>query len=91
MLKLCHILYVPDVSYGTLPDMEVAEDSNSTCNEECEYPLSEEELGSDSGNISDDFFGSQKSQNSYSAVTENSMSPSCSSSLSQIVSIVPPN
>lgn len=71
--------------------MEVAEDSNSICNEECEYPLSEEELDSDPGNISDDSFGYQKSQNSYSAVTENSTSPNCSSSLSQIVSIVPPN
>lgn len=91
MLKLHHILYVPDVSYGTLSDMEVAEDSNGICNEECEYPLSEEELDSDSGNTSDDFFAYQKSQNSYSAVTENSASPSCSSSLSQIVSIVPPN
>ncbi|PNF19064.1 hypothetical protein B7P43_G11299, partial [Cryptotermes secundus] len=73
-----------EVSYGTLPDMEVAEDSNSICNEECVYPLTEEELDSDPGNISNDSFGYQKSQNSYSAVTENSTSPSCSSSLSQI-------
>ncbi|XP_033610501.1 uncharacterized protein LOC111872212 isoform X3 [Cryptotermes secundus] len=76
-----------EVSYGTLPDMEVAEDSNSICNEECVYPLTEEELDSDPGNISNDSFGYQKSQNSYSAVTENSTSPSCSSSLSQIVKL----
>jgi hypothetical protein len=82
------ILYVPDVFYGTLPDIEVAENSKDICNEKCEYPLSEKEIDSDSGNTSDDSVGYQKSLNSYSAVTENSMSPSCSSSLSQVVSIV---
>jgi hypothetical protein len=91
MLKLHHILYVADVSYGTLPDIEMAEDSNGICNEECEYSLSEERLDSDSGNSSDDSFGYQKSKNYYPAVTENSTSPSCSSNLSRVVSMVSPN
>jgi hypothetical protein len=84
-LKSHHSLYVPDVSCEISSDVEVAENSNSICNEECGYPLSEKELESDSGNTSDDSIGSQKSQNSCPAVTEDA---SCSTSFSQDVSVV---
>jgi hypothetical protein len=62
-------LYVTDILYGAVPDADVSENSNSTYNEEPEYQLSEEEIESDSGNVSDGSVGFQKSQHSYSAVT----------------------
>jgi hypothetical protein len=81
-------LYVADTLYRTVPDTEVSENSNSTCNdEEPECPLSEEETESVSGNVSTDSVGSQKSQQSSSAVAEDDMISSCSTSLSQDVSI----
>jgi hypothetical protein len=66
----------------------VSESSNSTCNEEAECRLSEEKIESDSGNVSDDSVGFQKSDHSYSTVAEDDTIPSCSTMLSQDVSII---
>jgi len=86
ILQVHCILYVTDVFYGTLPDVEVSDNSNSIHNEEDAYPLSEEEIESDSTNVSHDSVGSQKFHPSYSTA-EDDMVPSCSKSLSQDVSI----
>ncbi|KDR19275.1 hypothetical protein L798_06067 [Zootermopsis nevadensis] len=72
-----------DILHGSIPDADVSENSNSTFSEQPECPLSGKEIKSDSENASDGSVPIQKSQQSYSAVAEDDITPCCSTVLSK--------